>query len=664
MDRLGPYVLEGELGRGGMGVVYRARDSRTGEPVAVKTIRVEAGDDPRARARFLTELQALKHLDHPSVVKLIDAGEEGEVLYGVMDLLEGTTLEEHLDGKGALSPQRTVELGIALAEGLEAAHRLGILHRDLKPDNVFLCADGSVRLTDFGLGRIEDQEQSDRLTQSGSLLGTPLYMAPEQAVGEGKSATSAVDVYGLGAVLYAALTRVPPIQATSLVELVEATRVRPPTPPSELNPDVDPALSQVILRCLNKAPEERYPSAAAVGEALAAWREKRAASPLGAFAVAGLGVALALAIGLALVRAEPVAEEGKPTAPWIVRGWTALERHDVSGAASAVEEASAAGPLTPAGRELRAAVRLRREDWSGALEDLDAVIAAEESARAFLLRAQARYGACDWAGALTDAERAGPEPEASEWAARAQLALGLESNSPVALRDAAERLEGLLRLPSADARYVDPDLLVPYVHARIASDSVSAALTELARLRGGAPDDRRCALLEAHLQQLAGDASAARRTYDAVALVAPEERGGMLRLRALSWAQEGKLSAARQDLVRSLAAERPEAQGYSVLWLAALGGDRGPLTRLAEEDSALGELARLVEDEGRDLLGLAPGDVALAHALLGVLAERRGAVEDARAHYARARTLETALHDHYAFVAQRLRDGLEPSLRD
>ncbi|MEZ6185017.1 MAG: protein kinase [Planctomycetota bacterium] len=261
---IGPYRIERELGRGGMGVVYLARDPALGRPVALKVLRRSS---PAARQRLLTEARASAAIRHPNVVRVHDVRELEGHLVLVMDYVEGVNLDERLQREGSVPAAEAARLTTDLARALAAGHGRRILHRDVKPDNVLIRAhDGAALLTDFGLAKFQDEGKG--LTQSGAILGTPLYASPEQLAGGALDARS--DVYGLGALLYAMLTGQPPLTGETLVQLVARVCEERPAPPSQLRADVPPWLDDVCLQCLEKDPARRYPSAGALAQALQA----------------------------------------------------------------------------------------------------------------------------------------------------------------------------------------------------------------------------------------------------------------------------------------------------------------------------------------------------------------------------------------------------------
>ncbi|MBL4849622.1 MAG: serine/threonine protein kinase [Planctomycetes bacterium] len=264
--QFGPYTTLGVLGQGGMGTVYLARHPDLGDEVAIKTLVQGRGATDVQRKRFQREVRALGQLQHPGLVEVLDAGEENGVPWFAMRRVAGGSLEERLR-RGPLSVAEVIELGIQLCDALSVAHGQGILHRDLKPDNVLCTPEGRYVVTDFGLTKDIASAESVRLSQTGALQGTPGYWAPEQAGGRGKEATFATDVYGVGATLYAALTGIPPITGESMFELSIATLERAPVPPSTLA-TVPARLERVVLRCLAKSPEDRFASMDLLAEAL------------------------------------------------------------------------------------------------------------------------------------------------------------------------------------------------------------------------------------------------------------------------------------------------------------------------------------------------------------------------------------------------------------
>ncbi|MCO5166044.1 MAG: serine/threonine-protein kinase [Planctomycetes bacterium] len=264
--RLGRFVVLQELGRGGMGVVLRAFDPAAGRPVAIKLVTAAAAVGPAAWARFEREATATARLQHPGIVKVHEVGQDRGRPFLVMELVEGESLEALL-ARGPLPRRQAVALARDLALALAHAHERGVVHRDVKPGNVLVDRLGRPRLTDFGLARLGPSE----LTRTGELLGTPSYMAPEQAGDSGRTHGPPTDVYGLGAVLYHLLVGRPPFDGGSLAALLKALLTDPPPPPRRLDPTIDPSLERLVLRCLEKAPAARFPDGAALAAALEAW---------------------------------------------------------------------------------------------------------------------------------------------------------------------------------------------------------------------------------------------------------------------------------------------------------------------------------------------------------------------------------------------------------
>jgi WD40 repeat protein/predicted Ser/Thr protein kinase len=268
------YEILGELGRGGMGVVYKARQKGLGRVVALKMILVGAHAGPVQRARFRGEAEAAARLQHPNIVAVHEVGEHEGCPYFSLEYVDGRSLNDALFDK-LPTPAEAAALVEQLAHAVHYAHQRGIVHRDLKPANVLLTADGTPRITDFGLAkRLDDAEGR---TRTGDVLGTPSYMAPEQAAGRNKDVGPATDVYALGAILYALLTGVPPFEGSSSWETVNLVLGAEPEPPSRRNPGVPRDLETICLKCLEKDVLRRYASARALAEDL---RRFRAGEPI------------------------------------------------------------------------------------------------------------------------------------------------------------------------------------------------------------------------------------------------------------------------------------------------------------------------------------------------------------------------------------------------
>jgi serine/threonine-protein kinase len=258
------YEILGELGRGGIGVVYQARDLRLKRLVALKMIRSGGLAGPEERQRFQGEAEAVARLAHPGVVQVFEVGEHGGLPYLALEYLDGGSLAERLRG-APLPAREAAELVGALARAMHAAHERGIVHRDLKPGNVLLSGEGAPKVTDFGLARRLDD--SAHPTVSGALIGTPSYMAPEQA-SPGKQVGPAADVYALGAVLYECLTGRPPFQAPTPLDTLMQVVSQEPVPVRRLQPKVPRDLETICLKALAKAPAARYGNAADLADDL------------------------------------------------------------------------------------------------------------------------------------------------------------------------------------------------------------------------------------------------------------------------------------------------------------------------------------------------------------------------------------------------------------
>jgi WD40 repeat protein len=259
--RVPGYEILGELGRGGMGVVYRARQTALNREVALKMVLAGEHAGAAERARFRAEAEAVARLSHPNVVQIHEVGEHDGLPFFSLEYCPGGSLAGRLDGT-PWPARRAAELVETLARGVHAAHQAGVVHRDLKPANVLLTADGIPKVTDFGLAKRLDVDTGQ--TQSGAIVGTPSYMAPEQAAGRPKDVGPAADVYALGAILYELLTGRPPFRAATPLDTVLQVVGDDPVPPRRLQPMVPRDLETVCLKCLDKQPRRRYASAAAL----------------------------------------------------------------------------------------------------------------------------------------------------------------------------------------------------------------------------------------------------------------------------------------------------------------------------------------------------------------------------------------------------------------
>jgi serine/threonine protein kinase len=274
------YEIEGELGRGGMGVIYLARQIQPRRRVALKMILANEHASAEQRARFRAEAEAVARLHHPGIVQVHQVGEAQGRPFLTLEYVAGGSLAQHLRQQ-SLAPRQAAELVRQLSRAVHHAHTEGILHRDLKPANVLLAptADGGTgplswvpKLTDFGLAKplagMTSLAGDGPHTSTGAILGTPGYMAPEQVKAGGQTLTPAVDVYALGAILYELLTTRPPFEADSMLIMLMLVATEEPVPPRQRQPELDLDLDTICLKCLRKKPEQRYPSAAALADDL------------------------------------------------------------------------------------------------------------------------------------------------------------------------------------------------------------------------------------------------------------------------------------------------------------------------------------------------------------------------------------------------------------
>src|SRR5438046_7966349 len=268
LGELGDYELVEEVGRGGQGVVFRARQKSLNRTVALKVISLGQWASKAHLKRFRREAEAAASLDHPSIVPIYEVGEREGACYFSMKFVEGGQLDVKVKG-APMSIRQAAEVIAKVARTVHYAHEHGILHRDIKPGNILLDAKGEPLLTDFGLVRLVEAEST--ITRTREALGTPSYMAPEQAAGEQRKLSNATDVYGLGAVLYQLLTDHPPFAGGTTYETIKLLLDTEPRQPRLLNPKIDRDLSTICLKCLEKDPQRRYPTALALAEDLERW---------------------------------------------------------------------------------------------------------------------------------------------------------------------------------------------------------------------------------------------------------------------------------------------------------------------------------------------------------------------------------------------------------
>ena len=322
----GRYELHRRLGRGGMADVFLARDQLLDRPVAVKVLFPEFASDPNFVARFRREAQAAANLNHPNIVAVYDwgegDGESGSTYFIVMEYVEGRTLAEIVKAEGPLHPDRAADVGADVAAALGFAHKNGVLHRDIKPGNVLVTPNGTVKVADWGIGRALGAGVEENLTQTGAVMGTATYFSPEQA--QGLELDPRSDLYSLGVVLYELVTGRPPFGGDNPVAIAYKHVQEPPRPPSTVNPDVPEGLDAIILALLAKAPASRYPSAEDVradlrrfreGETPLALRDRGGAVAAGAAAVGATAMAPSVDATQAVGATRAVVPAGYATGP-------------------------------------------------------------------------------------------------------------------------------------------------------------------------------------------------------------------------------------------------------------------------------------------------------------------------------------------------------------
>src|SRR5688500_12649968 len=281
---LGPYEILSPLGAGGMGEVYRARDTRLDRTVAVKVLPIHLSSSPEIRQRFEREARTISQLSHPHICALYDVGHQDETAYLVLEYLEGETLADRL-ARGALPLELALRYGIEIADALDKAHRHGIVHRDLKPGNIMLTRSG-IKILDFGLAKalapvssasaLTALAEERPLTESGMLLGTVQYMAPEQL--EGRQADTRTDIFALGLVLYEMVTGKRAFSGATQASLIGAVLRDVPPPVSRVLPLAPRSLDRLVATCLAKEPEERWQTARDVALQLEGIRQERSAA--------------------------------------------------------------------------------------------------------------------------------------------------------------------------------------------------------------------------------------------------------------------------------------------------------------------------------------------------------------------------------------------------
>ncbi len=586
MDRIGRYDIAAEIGRGGMGIVYRAHDPRMGRDVAVKLMR-EPGDDPDGSLveRFVREAHVAARISHPGVVAVLDAGLHGGHPFVAMDFIEGASLKATA-GAGRLPPRRLAEIVRQVAEAVHHGHERGVIHRDLKPANIMITSDGRALVADFGLAY--DVAAQESLTRTGQILGTPEFMSPEQASGE-SARGAGTDVWSLGAVLYWGLTGRAPFQGNGPFEIIKRLLLEEPPAPRSLDPTAPEELERIALRCLCKPIESRPASAKAVAIGLERFLEGR---PLGDWACTtssvraegserarAAGSSRGPAVGLAAVAV--VAMVG--VAAVVLAGALGSESGSEAaggpidvGAEEGAELEREPPPTDPvpnpdpdpdpippepdADEWLERARAAVRDDPPTAIEAADRAIELDEgNAVAWALRGRAKASAGDLDAAIADATRS-IELDPS-------LAIGWGTR---AIAGSGQSLDGLVVPLWKNSKRVDPGRLLPDLDAAIerGSDDPDVWLV-------------RASVRNARGQRVAAAADATRAieldgSYAAAWITRAESR---LELR--------DLDGANADLDRAIELDAGIARAWAFRGIAA--------RRAGDLEGALGALDRAVQ---------------------------------------------------------------------
>ncbi|NQU26540.1 MAG: protein kinase [Candidatus Nealsonbacteria bacterium] len=324
IEQLGPYRIVRKLGRGGMGIVYEAVHVESGERAAVKLLSIALADEPGFRERFEAEVETLRKLNHPNVVRLFGFGEDDDLLFYAMELVDGSSLEQELTRGRRFDWREATRIGIDTCRALRHAHDRGVIHRDIKPGNLLIDGQGNTKLSDFGIARLFGK---GRLTDAGNVLGTAEYMPPEQV--EGLPVGPQADLYSLGAVLYVLLTRRPLFKGKSVSEVFHKQRFETPAPLGEQAPDVPVALAQIVTQLLDKDPQQRIPNATVLARLLEKMQQMLSANPADADLGGGRAESEAQANDLALPEVDrPVGALGRLPTTEVVKQPEALPATD------------------------------------------------------------------------------------------------------------------------------------------------------------------------------------------------------------------------------------------------------------------------------------------------------------------------------------------------
>ena len=613
--RLGPYEIVDLIGRGGMGEVYRAVDTRLGRQVAIKVLPANLAGNAESLARFRREARAIAALSHPNIVAVFDIGSQADTPYVVTELLDGTTLRTRLDD-GPLSIEETLRIATALAEGLAAAHAKGIIHRDLKPENVFLTSSGGVKILDFGLAAgqtgvpvPDGMTQGQALTEPGMLIGTIGYMSPEQL--RGAPLTAATDIFSAGCVTFEMLVGEMPFQRENSIEIIAAVVRDEPFDRRDVELPLE--IRNAILRCLEKDPSDRFQSGAELAAELHA-------------------ISMAMASGHLTTAAM-----ARPRLPW--RRWRI-----VAAVAALIIVLLIAGAMVVQRREvIDAGYDLRAGDISGTSE--------VRRLTALALRADAAGNRTESIELLGEAARIDPraplpaaflasfnnvrgnDAEAARWNAETKRRIGSHTSSSYEtllsrylLRDNDVTTEMALSSSLLELRPKAWRLRLSLAHLHLSRRETAASLAELQQIDTRAPDDRRLTVVLSDLASL-GDVAGAEREL---------RRSSLIRYPPLLAYTRGRIAWSRGRI----------ADAINNFDAAAENATTGNLVPVANESRLLAGAARI-----------AAGDIDGAQAALdvgAVKAQQSGFVPEAVDAYA---------FGAYAAYRRGDGDGMERHLR-